>query len=152
MILITMYKIKFFFISALFLLQQSELIIINVVIFIRDSLWGEFFGQTLRTIWETNSEISVLLLCSHCWFPCRKEAVKITHVLFYFALETTFPFPWAAISSAMATSPCSLTRCKQIHLQFARVNWFALTHSILLLHTVTSQHQKDTKLWANLAH
>lgn len=45
--------------------------------------------------------------------------MKITHVLFHFALEITFPFPWAAISSAMPTSPCSLTRYKQIHLQFA---------------------------------
>lgn len=152
MMLITVYNIKFFFISALFLLQQSELIIIKVMIFIRDSLWGEFFGQALRTTWETNSEISVLLLCSHCWFPCRKEVVKITHVLFYFALGMTFPFSWAAVSSAMATSPCSLTRYKQIRLQFARVSRFALTHSILLLHTVTSQHQKDANLWANLAH
>lgn len=58
MMLIFIYNIKFFFISALFLLQQSELVITKVII--RGSLGGEFFGQTLRTTWETNSEISVL--------------------------------------------------------------------------------------------
>ena len=134
----------------MFLLQQLELIIIKVII--RGSLWGEVFGQALRTIWE---RLQKFLFCSSVLiadFPVEKRwwrSLRCCSILPWKQLFHFLELPlisngnFTLFLDKIQADPSSVCTSQLICIDFP--------HSVLLLHTITSQHQKDTKLWANLA-
>lgn len=149
--LIFIYNIKFFFISALFLLQQSELVITKVII--RGSLGGEFFGaDTQDNLGNEFRNFCFVALFSLLIFLQKRGDEDHSRAV-PFCLGNNFPISLSChlISNASFTlfldkiqaDPSSICTSQLICIDFP--------HSILLLHTITSQHQKNTKLWANLA-
>ena len=97
------------------------------MIFIMGFLWEIFFGRFRTTWWvlRTESEISVWLPCSHHWFPCRKEAGKITPQIFLYRLE-----------NGLSLLELPSYQQWQLHL----VPWQDKCRSIFNLHELTDFH------------